>query len=163
MTDTTGIVFDPQGYRIYCNNKKIADITGNKTLTYTFNNIEPKSEYTFYIETIYAESEKPSVSNPVQLNNIPPTPTAISDLVINESNIYPNPAQNFINIVANNNLGLCTISVFNTSGVMAKQYKATVNQQQPYSIDLSGIKSGVYIINIKNHDLSISQKIVVKQ
>ena len=163
MTDTTGIVFDPQGYRIYCNNKKIAYITDNQTLTYTYTNIAPDSEYTFYIETIYAESEKPSVSNPVQLNNIRHTPTAVSDFVINESNIYPNPAQNFINIISNSDLGLCTISVFNTSGAMVKQYKATVNQQQPCLIDLSGIKSGIYIINIKNHNLSINQKLVVKQ
>ncbi|MBQ1883691.1 MAG: T9SS type A sorting domain-containing protein, partial [Bacteroidales bacterium] len=79
-----------------------------------------------------------------------------------EAKIYPNPAKNSINILLPLNLGRCTISLHSVSGKIVKTFKSEISAGNPVSVDLTSIKSGIYIINITSASTTFSQKIVVE-
>ncbi|WP_313092407.1 PQQ-dependent sugar dehydrogenase [Chryseobacterium flavum] len=74
-------------------------------------------------------------------------------------NIYPNPAHKelFIDGIKDKNL---ILEIINTEG---RKILTTNNLVNKKSIDISGIPSGIYFINLKSGDLkSYSQKIIIK-
>jgi hypothetical protein len=73
--------------------------------------------------------------------------------------IYPNPSTSFINITTNiNNFGNLKIEIFNLLGELVYEYKGKIT-----SIDVSGFKKGLYILNISDKNQIIhSEKIVIK-
>ncbi|MBN2862498.1 MAG: M4 family metallopeptidase [Bacteroidales bacterium] len=79
------------------------------------------------------------------------TPTAIDDSGIKETGFYPNPVTSLINIRCNSEF---TVEIFTISGNLILQSK---NEN---TINLSGIKSGLYIIEIKTPGGSVIKKLV---
>lgn len=77
----------------------------------------------------------------------------------NEFKIYPNPADDFINISTNNNFKNADVSLFDISGklVLEKEIDSDNNK-----IDISDIISGTYIVKIKSGNKVEQQKIVVR-
>jgi hypothetical protein len=60
--------------------------------------------------------------------------------------IYPNPAQNIVNVVSNKYTDAKTITVYNVVGQIVS---VTENKNKQTAIDISALSSGVYFIEIK--------------
>lgn len=157
----------PDLYRVYCNGDVIEELTPSETNNYTFSKISPKSIYTFYIESIFNAQSTSTRSNGLVLSNFvtplpspDPVKTPVTEVVDNTSTIiYPNPTKNKVNILCNNNLGECTVTIISLSGQIVKTLKANIHGGIPSEIDLTNIKSGIYIISIGN---AYKQQIVVE-
>lgn len=71
----------------------------------------------------------------------------------NNSEIYPNPATNYINIDLGQEINLPTnISIYNTSGQIIKQKRL---RERKNRIELIDIQNGLYFITIKNKTYKI--------
>ncbi|MBI9055179.1 MAG: T9SS type A sorting domain-containing protein [Bacteroidales bacterium] len=70
-----------------------------------------------------------------------------------EFNIYPNPAQDKLNIDLNNNFEMYTYSIFDSYGRIVSN-KSTYES----SIDISNITPGIYFIRITNSDNATTTK-----
>ena len=84
--------------------------------------------------------------------------TLSNDFDNSESNfrVYPNPAfGNVVNIVSKNN-DVFEVDVFNLSGKLITSNKDVYGQ-----INISNLKSGVYLINIKSSYGNINKKLIV--
>lgn len=77
----------------------------------------------------------------------------LSDLV----NVYPNPASNFITI-SNSLGGEYTIELMNMLGEVIN---STVVNTTNYSMDISSIANGSYIVRISQNNLETSKRIIV--
>jgi len=75
-------------------------------------------------------------------------------LSINELNIYPNPASNFIEVAVNNKQ-LANIKVFDVLG-------NELLQTQKKQIDISILPNGVYFVQIETNNSVMSKKIIVQ-
>lgn len=91
------------------------------------------------------------------LNNLTITGTIVGvDNHENVTNIYPNPADNVLNINANSNISL--VEVFNVMGQMVASYNANdVNTQ----INTSNFANGVYTVKIHTENGVSNQKFTV--
>ncbi len=94
---------------------------------------------------------------------LPASPTvSVKDVKENIISLYPNPANNFVNInftnIPDDNI---IISVFNISGqeVLSKQFK----NQENIKINTSGFQNGIYFFRINTGDKSILKKVVVSK
>ncbi len=159
----------PTLFKLYCNGDVIKEINYGESDSYTFSNISPKSTYTFYIESIFNATSQSSRSNGVVLSNFttplpePDPITAVKNITEQvDAKIYPNPAKNSINILLPPNLGKCTISLSSVSGKILKTINTEISAGNPVSVDLTNIKSGIYIICITSASTTFSQKIVVE-
>ena len=173
--DSTAIILQwedegtPNRYRLYCNSRVIKEINYGESDSYTYTNISPRSSYKFQIESVYSGATSSALSNPVVLSNIqkqlpdPDPVTAVSDVASETSAaIYPNPAKNCINILSSKDLGHCTITLYSISGKKIKTFKADIAAENPFVLDLTHIKSGIYLIQIDSSATHISQKIVIE-
>ncbi len=118
-------------YKIYRNNSLIDTTT---ELSYTDNNIEPNTEYEYCVEVEYklcaSEKECTEITTPSKINNT-------SNLAI-----YPNPANDIINIKG---INIAQINIYNNIGKLVE----TTSKNQ---IDVSSYSAGVYILNILSKD-----------
>lgn len=159
---------EPIFYRLYCNNNLVKKINYGESNSYTFTSISPNTTYTFYIESVFEDGTATSRSNGVVLanfvNSIPaPDPVPVNEEVDNSAPlIFPNPTKNSINILSNKDLGHCTIVVYSLLGKKTKSFKADITAGNPYVLDLTSIKSGIYIIQINSATTHITQKIGIE-
>ena len=71
--------------------------------------------------------------------------------------VYPNPAENQLNIIAN---GLQIINVFNTIGQLVESVKAEGLGQ--HTISVESYPSGVYTLQIVTDERMFNRNVVVK-
>jgi hypothetical protein len=83
-----------------------------------------------------------------------PSHTLHSDVII-----FPNPAEDFVNIDLLNASDDCTVTMYSQDGkrVFCDQIGSTVSQR----IDLSGLNPGLYILQIQDNDGIVSNKHVL--
>lgn len=74
-----------------------------------------------------------------------------------EIKLFPNPANNKLHILTNNIAGIKNILIYNQNGQKIFEQKLTEN-----IIDISELKSGLYIINLEYENETIRKKIIVK-
>jgi len=74
--------------------------------------------------------------------------------------IYPNPSNGIFNITSLKNIENASISIVDVNGRIV--YKETKTIQGTSSIDLSNLKTGIYIINIKGDNFSKTEKLIKK-
>ncbi len=87
----------------------------------------------------------------------PPT-ASIDDLASNKISIYPNPLTSInrvLNIISNYNEDI-NVKVYDISGKEILNRQLTTN-----TINLSNLKTGVYIISVKQEDINISSRLIV--
>jgi hypothetical protein len=72
-----------------------------------------------------------------------PAPTSISESVIGQFSIFPNPAKNELNIITESDVDYL-IEILDISGAILKRIS---NQKGGTKIDLSDVANGVYFIN----------------
>lgn len=84
----------------------------------------------------------------VGVDELPEEPNAV---------LYPNPATEAVQVSIQNGYADNTVTVYNSLGqvVLSKQYN-----QFLFTIDLSGLEKGIYLVNISNTGGVMSEKIV---
>lgn len=100
------------------------------------------------------------------------TVTAITALGINNFDadaknaftIYPNPVQNYINIMSKNDFsGKLKVAVMNLAGQTIMDSQLEKNNSGSYSVDVkSKLSAGVYLVKISTDTDTFSSKIIVK-
>ena len=84
----------------------------------------------------------------------------IEELIQEEIQVYPNPCEDIVTIKNLNTKKSCEILIHNLIG--EKQFAFNSDYQPEFTIDLSRIESGIYIIQVKNYLGSISnQRLIV--
>lgn len=71
--------------------------------------------------------------------------------------IFPNPAKDIINVTYQDNLEITGIQLLDTSGKVVKIYRSTNRE-----LDVSGMSSGIYLLNIQTNQGSINEKIWIR-
>jgi transforming growth factor-beta-induced protein len=85
------------------------------------------------------------------------TPTNALQITNNSFGFYPNPANGFITVQSDNIGG--TLRIMDVSGRILYSEKLV---QPVKTIELSGVKSGMYFISLENNGSRIAKKLIVK-
>ena len=85
-----------------------------------------------------------------------PLPTGINNSTANHFRIYPNPANDLINIQISET-GIYSIKITSLNGQIIQSKNFTGNSHQ---IDFSSIQKGVYFITIRSKDLVRTEKLI---
>ena len=84
--------------------------------------------------------------------------TGVNEVIDASTDIYPNPANNFLNIVSNS-IGINTISIYNLHGQEVLNNKVNGNQIR---LNISELSNGVYIMDIRSNDASVKRKLIIE-
>jgi hypothetical protein len=84
--------------------------------------------------------------------------TSINEVVDTSTEIYPNPANNVLNIVSYT-VGINSISIFNLNGQEVLNTNVNANQIR---LNTSSLANGVYIVDIKSNNNSVKGKLVIE-
>ena len=89
-----------------------------------------------------------------------PCVLSITDFNENSIKIYPNPADNRLNIDINSgNIGKANVKIFDLNGRQLMNKALDFSQSQ--QLDVSQFQSGIYVIKIENSRHSISKKLII--
>jgi len=80
-------------------------------------------------------------------------------LTINDVEVYPNPAQDFLAIESNESIE--SIDIYTINGALIKKV-AYIGNQTNTKINLTELKSGVYIATVKTTKGVFTEKVLVK-
>jgi len=134
-------------------------ITDGDEITYTFNYTIPT---TSDISNMHAVVVLIDQSNNQIINAASAllSPLGISTTNIIETNIYPNPTSDILNIKLNTNGEDYTISIIDINGkvVLQKRFESNVKNM---TISTKDLVKGNYFINISNNKQSTTKKIVI--
>ena len=86
-----------------------------------------------------------------------PTTTSISRLDEITFDIYPNPASDYIRI--NSNVGVESLIIRDITGRVVTEMNNISSSER---IDLSGFKTGMYLVAIKNGNSVSTKKLIVR-
>ncbi|MDM1061007.1 T9SS type A sorting domain-containing protein [Empedobacter falsenii] len=150
-------------------NKKLVSIKDDKLIEYPLS-LDNSTNINSYLSTemIYNSKLKKLFINPSNPDN----ELAVADFYLEDLNtedlnvnndlksliLYPNPADNIVNIKSISNIQTFTLIDF--TGKILKEQK-NINQKE-IKLNISGISKGIYIINVKNDKESISKKLIIK-
>ena len=84
----------------------------------------------------------------------------INDYYQNQIIVYPNPTSNFVFVKSNLNLQFVNFEIYDFNGRLVLSGKQLFNQQ--FSIDVSNLSSGIYILNINNSQFETNYKIIIE-
>jgi hypothetical protein len=89
------------------------------------------------------------------------TPTGISGkgVVTDAISIYPNPADNFINIILNSNADTKEIKIMDLTGRVIEVRQVQKNENK-ISMDINNYSSGVYLISFTSNEGTKVRKFV---
>ncbi|MFT5237235.1 MAG: hypothetical protein ACI9M9_000827 [Flavobacteriaceae bacterium] len=77
--------------------------------------------------------------------------------------LYPNPANNRVNIAVNDNTyDSIRIKVFNSLGQKLQSTESNGQSTNNFSLDVSNLATGLYFINIEADGVTVSKKLLVK-
>lgn len=111
-----------------------------------------------YIDDITVTASTSVTSGPIKQVDIKETDRKFAGLIVDEFEVYPNPAQDELFIVSEEEEDL-EIFIYNTSGQMVQHVELKAGSEM---IDISMLKDGVYLINIKAEDEVFTKKIIKK-
>jgi hypothetical protein len=80
--------------------------------------------------------------------------TVATETIIAESNevtIFPNPANNSVHFRSNPSLGNIDVLIYNIQGLLVNK---TTSQASHFSIDLSSLATGTYVVQCRNDTYS---------
>lgn len=138
------------GYNVYRDNVKI---NGSLVATESYDDDELATGlYEYYVTAMYDEGES-DPSNTVLADVI----TSVNELTINEMSVYPNPATDILNLVSEQKI--ISFEMFNITG---QQVIITEVGVTTFKVDVSKFQSGIYFINVKTTNGSVTKKISIK-
>lgn len=109
-----------------------------------------------YIDDITVTGLTTTTSSPAKLVDLKSTGEKVPHLMDEEFAIYPNPANNTINIVLEEGEQI-EAHIFNTSGQLLLNSKLEEGNK---SIDISELNPGIYILSITANDETFTQKFI---
>jgi hypothetical protein len=77
--------------------------------------------------------------------------------------VYPNPAKDKIFITFSKPFSMISYSITDISGRILRSKIENMNSETKSEIDLSGIKNGVYFLQVKTDNFTATKKIVINQ
>ena len=86
------------------------------------------------------------------------TALSINELIAQTTDIYPNPANNVLNIVSYT-VGIKKINIYNLNGQLVLNKEINNNQK---TINISSLESGIYIVDILSENTSVKRKLIIK-
>jgi hypothetical protein len=85
------------------------------------------------------------------------------DFELDEIAVYPNPASDFLTIrISENNSIPSQLNLTDLSGRSVLKEQLVFNGNKEIRLDISGIKKGIYILNLKTGKETKSQKLVIQ-
>ena len=103
----------------------------------------------------------PGNTGVMSLNGFDPLPGTEVDLIESPvMKLYPNPAQNVLNIEVRDRIPRnVEISLYNTAGVMVSRF--TEPGQQRISIPVGNLPAGIYFLQLRSDDLFSSERFII--
>jgi hypothetical protein len=90
--------------------------------------------------------------------------TGISEPALLVGNVYPNPTQGLVHIdLISNQTSPTTIKALTLTGQQVAQVKAEDRYEGVFTIDLSHLPEGVYLISLSNDTSKTIQKVIVRK
>jgi len=86
------------------------------------------------------------------------TTLSINELIAQTTEIYPNPANNVLNIVSYT-VGIEKINIYNVNGQLVLNKEVNNNQK---TLNISSLESGIYIIDILSENTSVKRKLIIE-
>lgn len=94
-------------------------------------------------------------------------PTAVNDItsIVNNYSIYPNPAQNNVNVVIDTKeSSIATITIYDFSGKIVSNATIKLNAGlNAYQVPVSYLATGNYILSVKGNAVALTEKITIKK
>lgn len=125
------------GYNIYRDGKKINSSEIN-TLTYSDATVVPDSKYEYYVTTLWNTGCESKASNKVTVST---KPDGLEDVNASDITIFPNPANNKVNIKGE----YSSLRMYNSAGLIVLDQ----NEKSDH-VDISSLQRGIYIIELSN-------------
>lgn len=87
------------------------------------------------------------------------------DLISNSLEIYPNPSDGVFNMVISNPVaGLANVCVYTILGQKVHEEQLAISMtSNKFSIDLSNLPSGMYLLNVQMYGYNHSKKLILKR
>lgn len=147
MTDNSR---DLLGYNVYRNAVKInaSTITG---LEYTDMNVAT-NVYQYYVTAVYNNCES-EASNTITIDVV----NGINDLSAQAISIYPNPATDYVTVVANENI--IRVKMMNCNGKTVSNDLVNGNEIR---INTNGLNSGLYFIQLETKSGLINRTVAIR-
>ena len=90
-------------------------------------------------------------------------PTNISNIENSDYQVYPNPCEDILFIDLGVNSNFTFIEIFDISGRSIYFVETKITEKNhKHSVDISGLKNGIYFLKIRNEDDVLVEKIVVE-
>jgi hypothetical protein len=87
----------------------------------------------------------------------------INEMKANEVYLYPNPANNQVNVVLQNNIASeSNLRVFNIAGKLLNETTLAANTLQT-TLDVSNFSNGIYVVEITNKTDKINKKLIINR
>jgi hypothetical protein len=86
------------------------------------------------------------------------TALSINELIAQTTEIYPNPANNVLNIISYT-VGIEKINIYNLNGQLVLNKEVNNNQK---TLNISSLESGIYIVDILSENTSVKRKLVIE-
>ena len=86
------------------------------------------------------------------------TALSINELIAQTTEIYPNPANNVLNIVSYT-VGIEKINIYNLNGQLVLNKEVNNNQK---TLNISSLEGGIYIVDILSENTSVKRKLIVE-
>ena len=124
-------------------------------------NVDPNEYYRYAVETIYNNGE----SEVTFSNEIIGGLLSITDYqyLTSDIQIYPNPAEEIINIKFGNNLQTkMPIEVFDALGKQVLSIDSSEIQNGSLTKNINSLQSGIYLVKVQLENTTVTKKIIVK-
>jgi len=112
----------------------------NTTPNYTYTNLNDNTTYEFYSKAVDVTGNTSDAGDVVQNTTL----AAIEEQEIKGLVMYPNPANNTLNIEIDG--ALDDIEIYNELGQLVREFAP--QGMSAYPVDVSGLEGGVYFIRI---------------
>lgn len=76
--------------------------------------------------------------------------------------VYPNPANDMVNLSFKEDLGVVDIKLTDLSGRLVKQVTYQNTQDKTVTLDVSGLTKGIYLLDIISTETRITEKLIIK-
>ncbi len=131
---------------------------------FVYYKIKPKSGYTVgdiipNAVDIYFDFNPAVVTNTFETEFV--ATLSVSDLSLNQFQIYPNPAREIVNIKFNNGNDDINLNIYDIFGKLVLNNRGEL-QNNTIQIDVSLLTSGVYFLEFGNNTDKVTKKLIIK-
>jgi hypothetical protein len=132
--------------------------TSNKP--YTMQDLHPNTTYTIRVQTICAGIGESGWSEPLTVTTLG---VGIDDHLLNSINLFPNPANDIINVQCTmNNVQVEALEVFDVYGKLINTVETVCTPSLQTQINVSGLAAGMYFVRVTTEEGVVTKSFVKK-